>query len=36
MPSTRAGVALGKCIEYGFTFADQVAAQLKKGAKAAA
>ena len=30
-----AGVALGKCIEVGFTFADQVAAQLRK-TKAAA
>lgn len=30
-----AGVALGKCIEVGFTFADQVAAQLQK-TKAAA
>lgn len=31
-----AGVALGKCIEYGYTFADQVAAQLaKSGAKTA-
>ncbi|KAL4430008.1 hypothetical protein ABPG77_004378 [Micractinium sp. CCAP 211/92] len=27
-----AGVALGKCIEYGYTFADQVAAQLAKSA----
>ncbi|KAI7846430.1 hypothetical protein COHA_000043 [Chlorella ohadii] len=30
-----AGVALGKCIEYGFTFADQVAAQLKAAPKSA-
>lgn len=30
-----AGVALGKCIEYGFTFADQVAKQLKASPKSA-
>ncbi|KAI3427137.1 hypothetical protein D9Q98_007074 [Chlorella vulgaris] len=30
-----AGVALGKCIEYGYTFADQVVAQLQKQSKAA-
>lgn len=32
VPAVPAGVALGKCIEYGFTFADQVAAQLQKAA----
>ena len=31
-PPLSAGVALGKCIEYGYTFAGQVAEQLKKTA----
>jgi hypothetical protein len=35
-PLLAAGVALGKCIEYGFTLADQVAAQLKKAAASSA
>lgn len=35
-PLPTAGVALGKCIEYGFTFADQVASQLKKAAASSA
>ena len=33
--NSAAGVALGKCIEYGYTFADQIAQQLKASPKAA-
>jgi hypothetical protein len=30
-----AGVALGKCVEYGYEFANKVAAQTKKAAASA-